>query len=272
MGFLGFSSQIRGSFARVCVEMDVLLARSERIWVGWGDHCKTVEVVYEQIPHFCSHCRLLGHSLEFCSRNGPPVRRRRPRRQGKSSLAPQDSGTVSGDQEQTVQQDLGPPSSVVQPATTDGWTVQRGRQRYRLPQRRVLPQSLRNSFEVLRNFKEDVGQDVASGGIPAIGVSSDSDSQLAIEDESGQIEVVPFVTPLPVVSTDVQSSGFVPTDPVCLPVLDVTKDSGRKAKTSAAPAASSSHSPYLSIRTRSQKRYGSLTQQRRQRASSGRPP
>ncbi|XP_075474527.1 uncharacterized protein LOC142505427 [Primulina tabacum] len=72
-----------GSFARVCIELDVLQPLQEKIWVGWGDHFQVVEVIYERVPHFCCNCKMLGHSLDFCTRNGQTFqsRRRGPQRQ-----------------------------------------------------------------------------------------------------------------------------------------------------------------------------------------------
>lgn len=42
----------RGSFARVCVDIDVLKPRPDTIWVGWGCHRQTLKVVYEKVPFF----------------------------------------------------------------------------------------------------------------------------------------------------------------------------------------------------------------------------
>lgn len=68
----------RGSFARVCIEIDVLNPRQDHIWVGWGSHSQDVKVIYEKVPHFCTACKLLGHSIEFCSRHGSSRPRRSP--------------------------------------------------------------------------------------------------------------------------------------------------------------------------------------------------
>lgn len=52
--------------ARVCVEIDLLKPRPNRIWLGMGAGGKWQKIIYERVPKFCSHCMLRGHDNESC--------------------------------------------------------------------------------------------------------------------------------------------------------------------------------------------------------------
>lgn len=51
---------------RVCVEIDLLKPRPNRIWLGMGAGGKWNKIIYERVPKFCSHCMLRGHDNESC--------------------------------------------------------------------------------------------------------------------------------------------------------------------------------------------------------------
>lgn len=53
----------RVSFARVCVEMNVLEPPIKQVWVGWGDHTQEIVVVYEKIHGYCMDYKMLGQAL-----------------------------------------------------------------------------------------------------------------------------------------------------------------------------------------------------------------
>ncbi|KAI0503868.1 hypothetical protein KFK09_014811 [Dendrobium nobile] len=57
----------RPSMARILVELDVTKKHAEKIWVGSVDSGYVQNVIFEDIPHFCSHCNSLGHHRESCS-------------------------------------------------------------------------------------------------------------------------------------------------------------------------------------------------------------
>lgn len=59
----------RPSYARVCVEIDISIAREDVIWIG-SDNGEGFwqEVVYERSPKYCVHCRLHGHERFDCKR------------------------------------------------------------------------------------------------------------------------------------------------------------------------------------------------------------
>ncbi|KAF3452202.1 hypothetical protein FNV43_RR08300 [Rhamnella rubrinervis] len=52
--------------ARVCVEIDLLKPRPNRIWLGMGAGGKWQKIIYERVPKFCSYCMLRGHDNESC--------------------------------------------------------------------------------------------------------------------------------------------------------------------------------------------------------------
>ncbi|XP_073281970.1 uncharacterized protein [Primulina huaijiensis] len=173
------SPRFGGSFARVCIEMDVLQPRQEKIWVGWGDHCQVVEVIYERVPHFCSNCKMLGHSLDFRTRNGQPFRatRRGPQRQdayvpqssNQQPQGPRSHGKVvvsdsplqaHNEPHQGVTSDP-PPSS-----DTDftGLVSKRPRRRPVLRKDLARPISTKNYYEILQDLLSESSLGDSSGG------------------------------------------------------------------------------------------------------------
>lgn len=66
----------RPSMARVCVEIDLLKPRPNRIWLGMGAGGKWQKIIYERVPKFCSHCMLRGHDNESCRHLLQPMEKR----------------------------------------------------------------------------------------------------------------------------------------------------------------------------------------------------
>lgn len=52
--------------ARVCVELDVTQSHPHRLWVGFPGGGAWQDILYPELPLFCSHCSRLGHSLNEC--------------------------------------------------------------------------------------------------------------------------------------------------------------------------------------------------------------
>ncbi|XP_075516332.1 uncharacterized protein LOC142551151 [Primulina tabacum] len=153
----------RGSFARVCVEIDVLQDRPEHLWAGWGDHSQVFEVVYEQVPHYCSHCQLLGHSLEFCSRNGKSSRPRRTRPHGKG-VATDSSLPVPTASTQGVTSYQAPSSDTDFPEQV----VKRPRRRPVVKKDPNRPISTKNYYEVLQDLPSESGPGETSGTVKSL--------------------------------------------------------------------------------------------------------
>ncbi|MQL95976.1 hypothetical protein Taro_028647, partial [Colocasia esculenta] len=60
--------------ARVCVELDLLKPRPERVWIGMGDFGGFwQEVSYLSLPEYCCVCRRLGHGGQKCRSVKDPV-------------------------------------------------------------------------------------------------------------------------------------------------------------------------------------------------------
>ncbi|XP_075475010.1 uncharacterized protein LOC142505786 [Primulina tabacum] len=212
----------RGSFARVCVEIDVLQARPEHIWVGWGDHSQVLEVVYEQVPHYCSYCQLLGHSLDFCSRNGKSSRPRRTRPHGKgvvSDSPPQDPS----EQPQGINSDQ-PPSSDTDFAVH---VSKRPRRRPVLRKDPNRPISTKNYYEVLQDLPNDSGPGESSGVVKTRPIKVKSLlSKLATEQNARAGYLSPVVV-APVISSQatdmvevVSPAVAVVSEPVVVPVVE----------------------------------------------------
>ncbi|XP_078445735.1 uncharacterized protein LOC144714813 [Wolffia australiana] len=56
----------RPGYARLCVEVDLLAPIHRIIFIRNGDELIRQLVVYENLPRFCTHCTLLGHTLHTC--------------------------------------------------------------------------------------------------------------------------------------------------------------------------------------------------------------
>lgn len=63
----------RPSVARICVELDLLKKLPRRIWLECGNsiHGFRQEIVYEELPNYCKHCKHLGHEISICKHANP---------------------------------------------------------------------------------------------------------------------------------------------------------------------------------------------------------
>ncbi|XP_057771111.1 uncharacterized protein LOC130990900 [Salvia miltiorrhiza] len=57
-----------GHFARVLVEVDLALPLPDSVHVDCPDQYFYVELGYEQLPHFCTKCKITGHTLDKCNK------------------------------------------------------------------------------------------------------------------------------------------------------------------------------------------------------------
>src|SRR4051812_42632536 len=55
----------RPSYARICVEIDLLQPLPSKFWMDINGG-KWIDIVYERMPLFCSHCRIQGHVIQNC--------------------------------------------------------------------------------------------------------------------------------------------------------------------------------------------------------------
>ncbi|KAJ0974977.1 hypothetical protein J5N97_016942 [Dioscorea zingiberensis] len=56
----------RGSFARVCIEMDLSQPLKRGVWVRSSSGNMFVTIAYEKLPMFCFRCGIIGHQFEAC--------------------------------------------------------------------------------------------------------------------------------------------------------------------------------------------------------------
>lgn len=60
-----------GHFARILIEIDLTKELRDRIMVEREDFAFYVDLEYERLPQFCSHCHSIGHSIANCKKNIP---------------------------------------------------------------------------------------------------------------------------------------------------------------------------------------------------------
>jgi len=60
------SKRLLGHYARILVDMDFSRKLFHEIVVEREGYAFTVEVVYEWLPDFCSHCQNIGHDVTAC--------------------------------------------------------------------------------------------------------------------------------------------------------------------------------------------------------------
>ncbi|XP_020599686.1 uncharacterized protein LOC110039079 [Phalaenopsis equestris] len=68
-------NKARPASTRILVERDVTLLDVKRIWIGDTQSGFWQEVIMEQRPHYCQHCKMFGHNSERCYMLKPPNRR-----------------------------------------------------------------------------------------------------------------------------------------------------------------------------------------------------
>lgn len=59
-----------GIFARVLVDVNLSETMFESVVVERDDHALSVSIQYEKFPLFCANCKMIGHSLQNCSKLG----------------------------------------------------------------------------------------------------------------------------------------------------------------------------------------------------------
>lgn len=57
-----------GIFARVLIDVDLSENLFESVVVEREEHALSIIVQYEKHPSFCSHCRMIGHTIQNCSK------------------------------------------------------------------------------------------------------------------------------------------------------------------------------------------------------------
>lgn len=55
-----------GQFVRVLVDMDVTRDLRYKVLVERGGFKCLVELAYENLPNFCTHCKKIGHYVDIC--------------------------------------------------------------------------------------------------------------------------------------------------------------------------------------------------------------
>ncbi|XP_020690945.1 uncharacterized protein LOC110105688, partial [Dendrobium catenatum] len=69
------ASLSRPSVARILVELDVTKKHPKEIWLGSENNGYFQKVEIENLPIFCSHCRMHGHGINECFRLHPNLRK-----------------------------------------------------------------------------------------------------------------------------------------------------------------------------------------------------
>jgi hypothetical protein len=76
-----------GQFARVLVDMDISQPIKSKVLVERTGFAFFVDLDYENLPPFCSHCKMVGHYIEVCKKyNGTEedVQTKEPKNKGKN--------------------------------------------------------------------------------------------------------------------------------------------------------------------------------------------
>ncbi|KZV48036.1 hypothetical protein F511_21457, partial [Dorcoceras hygrometricum] len=157
------ADETRGSFALVCVELNVLEQHPKQIWVGWGEHSQVINVILERPPSYCLDCKIIGHSTTSCYAHGKNPRP--PRSASHTKAAPNSKAPHPPPTPPSPTPPPQPADAPPQPAPTRG----RGRGPHRgrgRPRRPVAPRApsqeatpgthaSHNPFEVLTSLPEE---------------------------------------------------------------------------------------------------------------------
>ncbi|CAJ2668917.1 unnamed protein product [Trifolium pratense] len=76
-----------GHYARVLVDIDLSKRAFEAILVEREGHAFYVDVVYEKLPDYCTHCQSIGHSVKACNKLQPRLAMNRDERASKPVMA-----------------------------------------------------------------------------------------------------------------------------------------------------------------------------------------
>ncbi|KAL0912359.1 hypothetical protein M5K25_018325 [Dendrobium thyrsiflorum] len=83
----------RPSVARVLVELDISKKHPDEIWLGSELNGYFQKVDFENLPIFCSHCKMHGHGLKECFRLYPHLRKEKESSKQVQGIDPPDLGT-----------------------------------------------------------------------------------------------------------------------------------------------------------------------------------
>lgn len=70
------SATLTGSYpsvVQICVEIDFSKSLPSKLYIRGGDFDFYPIVTYEDLPAYCSQCRVLGHDLKTCEANLQPI-------------------------------------------------------------------------------------------------------------------------------------------------------------------------------------------------------
>ncbi|KAL0928937.1 hypothetical protein M5K25_000873 [Dendrobium thyrsiflorum] len=109
------AARTRPSVARVLVEVDITKKHAKEVWVGSKAYGYLQKVEFENIPDFCSHCKMHGHASTVCFKLHPDLKNA-PKPMEEEDVPSCELGLPEGkinntDQFMNVEQ---PPSHVVQ--------------------------------------------------------------------------------------------------------------------------------------------------------------
>ncbi|KAL0904830.1 hypothetical protein M5K25_026985 [Dendrobium thyrsiflorum] len=68
------AARTRPSVARVLVEVDITKKHAKEVWVGSKAYGYLQKVDFENIPDFCSHCKMHGHASTVCFKLHPGLK------------------------------------------------------------------------------------------------------------------------------------------------------------------------------------------------------
>ncbi|KAL0906074.1 hypothetical protein M5K25_024536 [Dendrobium thyrsiflorum] len=69
------AARTRPSVARVLVEVDITKKHAKEVWVGSKAYGYLQKVDFENIPDFCSHCKMHGHASTVCFKLHPGLKK-----------------------------------------------------------------------------------------------------------------------------------------------------------------------------------------------------
>ncbi|XP_020597546.1 uncharacterized protein LOC110037283 [Phalaenopsis equestris] len=102
----------RPALARIQVERDITLPEIKRIWIGSDQEGFCQDIITEQKPFYCQHCKMFGHTVEKCYRLHPPTKKlsMNPRVASQASNQGQSNHTTIINHKETVRQTSKTPS------------------------------------------------------------------------------------------------------------------------------------------------------------------
>ncbi|MQL78237.1 hypothetical protein Taro_010679 [Colocasia esculenta] len=140
--------------AFVCIELDILKTRPERIWIGCGAEGFWKNIIYYGVPAICSYCHKLGHEASECHKKN------------KSS----DGQVQENPPVQQIQKDV-----PMQVFTKRSW-------RQKISQDKPINPTFRNRFSVLEEGDEE------NDGNQAINTEVSSQQSLSVPENAVTVE------------------------------------------------------------------------------------